>query len=233
MNSEGKIILACDGPKQQMIQLVEQFADHPAIRGFKVHKLVDEEVFRFDGEPMLFETLAELAPDKWLWADLKIIEIPKIAKARIKPYVDSGLVQYISVMAEGKREMMEAAVEAAQDQIKIVAVTKLTSINDLDIEHQVVRLANDAYDSGIRHLVCSGKEVGRIKRNGVVIFTPGMEPKHLSGSRSIAERSTTVAYSLVHGADAVVIGEAIWGSDDPEKSLELVVKEIEKAPTID
>lgn len=233
MDSEGKIILACDGPKQQMIQLVEQFADHPAIRGFKIHKLIDEEVFRFDGEPMLLETLAELAPDKWLWADLKIMEIPKIAKARIKPYVDSGLVQYISVMAEGKRAMMEAAVETAQDQIKIVAVTKLTSIDDLNIGQEVARLASDAYESGIRHLVCSGKEVSLIKRSGVVIFTPGMEPKYLSGTRSITERSTTVAYSLVQGADAVVIGEAIWGSDDPEKALGLIVQEIEKAPRID
>ena len=70
MNSKDKIWVALDTDKGRAFQVANKVADHSAVFGFKVNRLVDEEVFRKDNEVSLFDELSKHGLP--IWVDLKI-----------------------------------------------------------------------------------------------------------------------------------------------------------------
>lgn len=135
--------------------------------------------------------------------------------------------------------MLEAAVGAAEN-IEILAVTILTSLDDGDLSdigmsgtssEGVARLADLAMSAGVDGLVCSPLEVsllrtrfGPVSAGGPILVVPGIRPQ---GSDPGDQRRTmTPAEAIKAGADHIVIGRPITASADPLATARAVLAEV-------
>jgi orotidine-5'-phosphate decarboxylase len=238
MDSKGTIWAALDTDKAKALKIAKAIASHPAIFGFKVNRLIDQEVFRKDGEPALFEELAQHGLP--IWVDLKLFDIPRTVVERLMPYVQSGYVQFITVMAKGEVDMMADGVVAMGDKGSIIAVTELTSFSEEQVhlgsghpsKASVINLARISVLAGVRHMVCSSQELGVLKnrRELTVLhkFVPGITPDWKKGeNQPDQKRVGSPAFALSGGADKIVIGGAIVNDDDPLGAVEKTAQEIE------
>ncbi|MFH1402574.1 MAG: orotidine-5'-phosphate decarboxylase [Patescibacteria group bacterium] len=234
MNSDGKIWVALDTEKSRALEIAKQVAPHPAIFGFKVNRLIDQEVFRKDGELKLFEELAKLGLGKPIWADLKLHDIPRTVVGRLEPYVSSGLVQFVTVMAKGEIDMMAEAVEAVGNKLSIIAVTELTSLSEEQVQlgsghpttASVINLARNAVLAGVEHLVCSSQELEALaKRRELKIlqkFVPGIVVAGRGDGSMDQNRVGTPTFALQKGGDKLVIGSTIVHADNPLEKVEKI-----------
>jgi len=246
MDATGKIIVALDTERDTALKIAKQISSNAAVYGFKINRSVDQEVFRKDGEPSFFEELAKLG--KPVWVDIKLNDVPRTVAGRIQPYADSGMVNYITVMASGGIPMMRAAVEAGlagkpddlEREVKtsIIAVTVLTSLSEEEAQliyghlskASVIYLAQKVVLAGIEYLVCSANEVqvirSRLELNSLKLFVPGITPDWKEKKAPDQCRVGSPAFALINGADKLVIGSAIVNADDPLEALEKTVVEI-------
>jgi orotidine-5'-phosphate decarboxylase len=158
-----------------------------------------------------------------LFLDLKLHDIPATvsgaarAVARLRP-------DLLTVHAAGGPGVVGAAVAAAPNT-KIVAVTIITSLDDVDlasigyagsVRDSVLRLAVLAVQAGARGLVCSPREVADVRAEvgpDILLVTPGVRP---AGSDANDQaRVATPEEALTAGADLLVIGRPITGAADP------------------
>jgi len=237
METKGKIWVALDTEKDKALEMAKALGEAklPVIAGSKANRLIDQEVFRKDGEVKLFEKLSEYGIP--LWADLKLNDVPRTVAGRIEPYVQSGLVAYITVMAKGGVDMMIAAVKAGGAKTQIIAVTELTSLTEEEIhllsgqpaKASVINLARSAVLAGVKYLVCSGQELTVIRKrpelNALKIFVPAVAPDWAPKPPSDQKRTMSVVEALKGGAEAVVIGSLFAESEDP---VEVAIKTAEE-----
>lgn len=158
-----------------------------------------------------------------VFLDLKLHDIPATvagaarAVARLRP-------DFLTVHATGGEAMIRAAVEAAPD-VRIAAVTVLTSLGEEDLDRMglagpasdaVRRLAALAVGAGARALVCSPQEAAAVRAEvgpSITLITPGVRP---AGSAAQDQaRVATPEQALQAGADLLVIGRPITGAPDP------------------
>ena len=241
MNSKGKIWVALDTDKSKALKIARAVFHHPAVYGFKLNRLVDQEVFRRDGEPRLFAELGELGKSQWV--DIKAHDVERTVAGRIEPYVASGLVNFITVHAKGEVDMMMAAVKAGEGinglRAWIIAVTELTSLSEEQVhlgsghpaKASVIYLARNAVLSGVKYLVCSANELEVLaKRRELILlekFVPGITPVWKKTPPPDQKRIGTPEAALVAGASKLVIGSAIIDADDPLEAVEKTAAEIE------
>lgn len=236
MDATGKIWVALDCDKSRALEIADTLKDHPAVLGYKVNRLVDQEVFREDGEPHLFEELSR--HKRGIFLDLKFHDIPRTVVARTEPYLASGTVYY-TVMADGGIEMMMEARKSSL--LNPVAVTKLTSLTPEMIElgsgHSataaVIQLANWAVLAKLGYLVCSGSELQALTQcpwlEDLKYFIPAIRPEWYQKDTPDQKRVMTPVMALKSGATAVIIGSPIVKEDNPLEALEKTVAEIEAA----
>lgn len=173
-----------------------------------------------------------------LFLDLKFHDIPNTvagavrAALRLRPAI-------LNVHAGGGREMMAAA-RAAADEAEVspmlIAVTVLTSLSDADIAEtgvdggaaaQVLRLARLAEAAGLDGVVCSPREIAEIRAAlgpGFKLVVPGIRPDW--AAKGDQKRVTTPKQALDLGADVLVVGRPITGSDDPAEAAARIVAEM-------
>jgi orotidine-5'-phosphate decarboxylase len=158
-----------------------------------------------------------------LFLDLKLHDIPATVAgaaqsvARLKP-------QYLTVHASGGPTMIEAAVEALPE-VKIAAVTVLTSMTVADLEavgllgppgDAVRRLAALSVRAGARAIVCSPQEVAGVRAEvgpGITLIAAGVRPAGTDAQDQA--RVATPAQALADGADLLVVGRPITAAADP------------------
>lgn len=172
--------------------------------------------------------VAEIGPRR-VFLDLKLHDIPAQVAGAIEQVRRLG-VALTTVHAAGGRKMLIAAAEASGPDLKVVAVTVLTSLNDSDLAElgisgtageAVLRLAETALSSGVDGLVCSPLEVASIRQRfgsraegGPYLVVPGIRP---AGSETHdQQRTLTPAEALAAGADLLVVGRPITGASDPK-----------------
>lgn len=183
------------------------------------------------GGPQLATELASMAP---LFADLKFHDIPAQVESAIANVASLG-ASLTTIHASGGPEMIKAAVAAASDDLKVVAVTVLTSLDDSSLDSiglqgptpdAVLRLAEMALNAGADGLVCSPLEVASIReRFGPEPFlvVPGIRP---SGSRPDDQKRTLGPREAIEaGASLLVIGRPITGADDPAGAARDIAKD--------
>ncbi len=123
---------------------------------------------------------------------------------------------------------MRAAKDAAaaiNPQMKIIAVTLLTSLDENDVAavgyrgtaaEQVVRLASLAQKSGLDGVVCSAHEIVAIRKacgDDFLLVVPGNRP---AGSDLADQRRVMTPREAANaGADILVIGRPITAAPDP------------------
>ncbi|MEE4155369.1 MAG: orotidine-5'-phosphate decarboxylase [Erythrobacter sp.] len=158
-----------------------------------------------------------------IFLDLKFHDIPNtVAAAMQAVHVYEPAI--VTVHASGGRAMMEDAKAAAADGCKVIGVTTLTSMDASDLtatgvygsaETQVMRLAELAHKAGLDGIVCSGREVGAVRkqwRDGFFVV-PGLR---LAGSGTgDQKRVVTPRSARDNGASVLVVGRPITRAEDP------------------
>ena len=185
---------------------------------------------------LIVGALASLRP---VFLDLKLHDIPAQVEGAVDEIAALGAT-YTTVHAGGGRAMIESAVRASRDRVKILAVTVLTSLDDAALADvgiagsaadQVLRLAGMALDAGAHGLVCSPLEVaalrqkfGRHDEGGPLLVVPGIRPQ---GSDAGDQRRTLgPRQALEAGADIIVIGRPITAAADPAAAAAAIRREI-------
>lgn len=158
-----------------------------------------------------------------IFLDLKLHDIPNTVAAACQA-IHVLQPAILTVHAAGGRAMMEDAKAAAGEHTKVVAVTVLTSLDDDDLasvgvsakaHDQALRLADLAHSAGLDGIVCSGHEVGAIKRqwrDGFFVV-PGLRPA--DGHIGDQKRIVTPRMARDDGASVLVIGRPISKAEDP------------------
>lgn len=229
------LIVALDVPTHQAaLKLVEQLA--PVSGGFKV----GSELFTAAG-PDIVHRIRERGAMVFL--DLKFHDIPNTVARAVAAAVRLD-VQMLTVHASGGREMLQAAEQSAQETAFqlgrtppwVLGVTVLTSLDsaalsevgmDANVDNQVRRLATVAVKAGLRGLVCSPREVARLRQTvppNTQLITPGVRTD--GGKPDDQKRTLTPREALRAGADWLVIGRPIIAAADPRAAAEGILAEL-------
>lgn len=184
-------------------------------------------------------TLArELAQEgKAVFVDMKLHDIGHTVMQGAKSVATLG-ARFLTVHAYP--QTMKAAVEAARGtDLKILAVTVLTSYDDTDLEasgyrHTVRDLvalrARQARECGVHGLVCSAEEAAMLRSlvgPGMLLVTPGIRPA--GAAVGDQKRVMTPAAAITAGADYLVVGRPITDAADPQQAAAAIVSEIAQA----
>lgn len=178
-----------------------------------------------------------------LFLDLKFHDIPSTVAGAVRGVMPLQPFM-IDVHASGGRAMMEAAAAVCAEEADkagvlrplLVAVTVLTSLDDIataeigitaPVADQVVRLANLAQMCGLDGVVCSAREVERLRAccgSGFRLVVPGVRPAWADSNDQ--RRVLTPAEALTAGADILVIGRPITTAPDPAVAAQRIACEI-------
>ncbi len=176
---------------------------------------------------------------KRIFLDMKLFDIGATVENAVR-----GLAQFDLdfLTVHGDPHVVRAAKEgAAGEDLKILAVTILTSldrgdldgalIKDGDVADLVVERAGLAFDAGADGIIASPQEAAMIRAlpeaAGKLIVTPGVRPE--GAALGDQKRVTTPAAAMQAGADHVVIGRPIWQADSPRAAANAVIKELQNA----
>jgi len=132
--------------------------------------------------------------------------------------------------------MIRAAVEAAEQKSRILAVTVLTSIDASKLAEtgvaggttqQVLRLARLALDAGADGLVCSAHEISVLRDafgTKPILVVPGIRPA--GSALGDQARVMTPEQAVAAGADYIVVGRPITNAADPAKAARAIKESI-------
>jgi orotidine-5'-phosphate decarboxylase len=137
-------------------------------------------------------------------------------------------------------QTMKAAVDArAGSRLKLLAVTVLTSYNDVDLDEAgyargvdalVADRAKRAHDLDLDGIVCSAAEASALRLlvgDDMVLVTPGIRPA--GSDHGDQKRVVTPANAIAAGADYLVIGRPITAATDPRAAAAAIVADIAKS----
>ncbi len=171
-----------------------------------------------------------------IFLDLKLHDIPETVEQAIGSLGDLG-VDYLTVHASGGKQMLErAARKSESSNLRILAVTALTSLSEDDLSEigwgssseTVKRLATLATSAGVTAFVCSPNEITLIRdvARASTIFTPGIRSDETAEDDQSRTASAFVAAK--RGADFLVIGRPIRNANDPVAAAGVLAREIER-----
>jgi orotidine-5'-phosphate decarboxylase len=177
------------------------------------------------------------AADKKVFVDLKLHDIGHTVARGVESLSSLGAT-FLTVHAYP--QTMQAAVEArGRSGPKILAVTVLTSYNEMDLQASGYRLgiaelvaarADQAKALGVDGLVCSPEEAAALRAivgDRMSLVTPGIRP---AGSASgDQKRIMTPSRAIAAGADYLVVGRPITEVADPKAAAEAIHAEIAQA----
>ena len=127
-----------------------------------------------------------------VFLDLKFHDIPNTVAGAVRGVAGIDGIDYINVHASGGAEMMKAALDAAENKVKVIGVTVLTSLDDQNLQsvgqqipaqEQVLTLAKLAQETGVGGVVCSPLEIEQLRaelEEDFVLITPGIRPAESS-----------------------------------------------------
>lgn len=173
------------------------------------------------------------ARHKKVFVDLKFFDIPATVGRAIKALSLKG-VDLATI--HGNDAIMEAAV-AAKGDLKVLAVTALTSLDrgDLDdlgfqcdVRDLVLSRAKRALQIGCDGIVSSGLEVAMIREqlgDKLLVITPGIRPVD-NREDDDQKRAVSVEQALQNGADYLVVGRPIRDASDRKATAEKIQEQI-------
>lgn len=182
-----------------------------------------------------FELLAWLLErNKKVFADLKFFDIPATVGAAVRQLRDRGS-SFVTV--HGNQAIMEAAAANKGSDLKVLAVTVLTSLDrgdlddlgfDCDVEALVLSRARRALEAGCDGVISSGLEVAKLREHidrKLLVVTPGIRPvdNRPSGDQ---KRVVSVETAFSNGADYIVVGRPIRDAENPRAAAESIQQTI-------
>jgi orotidine-5'-phosphate decarboxylase len=175
---------------------------------------------------------------KRVFLDLKLHDIGNTVAHGVKSVARLGAT-FLTVHAYP--QTMQAAVEAREGGLRILAVTVLTSYDDGDLKAAgydavvktlVAARAEQARLIGVDGLVCSPEEAASVRPIAgadMVLVTPGVRPAGAAAGDQ--KRIMTPAAAIAAGADYLVVGRPIVAASDPRAAAEAIVAEIARQAT--
>jgi len=177
-----------------------------------------------------------VAAGKKVFLDLKLHDIANTVTKGVESVAQLG-ASFLTVHAYP--QTMKAALDARRGELKILAVTVLTSYDDADlfaagsklgVAALVTQRAGQARDLKVDGLVCSAEEVANLRKlvgPGMVLVTPGIRPA--GSGKDDQKRVMTPAKAIAAGADYLVVGRPVVEAGDPKAAASAIVAEIEQA----
>lgn len=235
---QGALVL---GTRERLIFALDA-ADHDDALAW-VKRLGDSVDFYKIGMELLasgdyFRVLDELARrDKRIFVDLKFFDIPATVAGVVRG-LSRWPVTYCTVHG-WHAAMMEAAAQARSGELRLLAVTVLTSMDSHDLaamgiagdpESVVVARAQAAQAAGLQGVIASGQEAGLIREAtgaNFDIVCPGIRLDGAGGDDQ--KRTVGVAEAFRRGADAIVVGRPIRNAADPRAAAQAMQAEIAAA----
>ena len=167
-----------------------------------------------------------------VFLDLKFHDIPNTVAKAVNVAGNMG-VWMLNVHASGGQAMMEAAREALLEfgskRPKLIAVTVLTSLVQLDLnqigidsspEEQVSKLALLTRDAGLDGVVCSAAETRLLRAQlpeEFFLVTPGI--RRATDAVGDQKRVLGPADAVRSGSNYLVVGRPITQADSPNEAL--------------
>ncbi len=173
---------------------------------------------------------------KRIFLDMKLFDIGATVEAAVR-----GLAQFDLdfLTVHGDPQVVNAAKQgAARKDMKILAVTILTSLDraDLDacciksgaIPDLVLERAANALNAGADGVIASPQEAALIRTlpeaKGKLIVTPGVRPA--GAALGDQKRVATPAQAIKDGADHIVVGRPIWQAKDPRGAAQMIQSQL-------
>ena len=192
------------------------------------------ELFVAEGPPIV-RRIRELAPDVDIFLDLKLHDIPNTMRGAIRSARSFG-ARFVTVHAGSGTDHLQACVEEAGDALGILAVTVLTSQDEVAcrqaghtraLEELVEMRAVCAREAGCAGVVCSGRELARVRAVAPKLarVVPGIRPA--GADVGDQQRVMTPGRAIAEGATYIVVGRPILQADDPAAAAAAIVRELE------
>jgi len=173
---------------------------------------------------------------KRIFLDMKLFDIGATVEAAVR-----GLAQFDLdfLTVHGDPHVVAAAKQgAAGTNMKILAVTILTSLDRADLDAALIQQgdiadlvqtrAGRALDAGADGVIASPQEAAAIRAlpeaRGKLIVTPGVRPQ--GAALGDQKRVATPGQAIADGADHIVVGRPIWQAEDPAAAARAVLAEI-------
>ena len=219
-----RLIFALDVP---MVEDARRFADllGPSVEFYKMGL----ELFMAGGYFELLDWLTERG--KRVFVDLKFYDVPQTVGSAVRRLNGRGAA-FCTV--HGNQNMFEAACEA-KDDVKVLAVTVLTSLDEADLAdlgfqcnpaQLVLSRARRAIEAGCDGVVSSGLEAQELRAelwDRFLVVAPGIRPV---ANEDDQKRTVNVEQAFQYGADYIVVGRPIKNAPDPREAAEAIQRTI-------
>ncbi len=173
---------------------------------------------------------------KRIFLDMKLFDIGATVEAAVR-----GLAQFDLdfLTVHGDPHVVAAAMQgAAGSDLRILAVTLLTSVDRADLDAALIRpgdladlvveRAARAFAAGADGVIASPNEAAAIRAlpeaAGRLIVTPGVRPA--GSALGDQKRVATPARAIADGADHIVVGRPIWQAQDPAAAARSILAEM-------
>ena len=225
-HSDDRLIVALDVPNLiQGMALVDRLGDSVSFYKIGLGMLT--------GGGLALANELKQERGKRVFLDMKLFDIGATIEAAVR-----GLAQYDLdfLTVHGDPQVVRAAAEGkAGSDMKILAVTVLTSLDRADLDANLIKAgdiaqitlerAARALEAGADGVIASPQEAAMIRAlpqvRGKLIVTPGVRPA--GAAQGDQKRIATPAQAIADGADHIVVGRPIWQADDPAAAARAIV----------
>lgn len=169
-----------------------------------------------------------------VFLDLKLHDIGETVRRAVAQAVKLS-PDFLTIHATG--QVMRASVEGrGESTVKLLAVGVLTSLDDEDLAGdgytarvtELVELrARHAIDAGVDGIVCSPREVARVRQitgRKMILLNPGV--RSAGASTGDQKRIATPAEAVAAGADYIVVGRQVTRANDPRGETLKILEEL-------
>jgi len=179
------------------------------------------------------DAVRRIASQGKVFVDAKLHDIPNTVERAAANIARLG-VDMLNVHALGGEAMMRAALEGAARGADdagvamplVTAVTVLSSQTGEDLASPA-SLAFEAKTAGLDGVVVSGDDVRDVREacgDGFCLVVPGIRPAGSNGHDQV--RVLTPGEAIERGADFLVVGRPITGSDDPSGVARGILRDV-------
>ncbi|MBC7132984.1 MAG: orotidine-5'-phosphate decarboxylase [Roseovarius sp.] len=176
---------------------------------------------------------------KRIFLDMKLFDIGATIEAAVRGLARFDL-DFLTV--HGDPHVVRAAREGAGgSELKILAVTILTSLDRADLDAGLIRAgalpdlvaerAARAFEAGADGVIASPQEAAMIRAlpeaAGRLIVTPGVRTE--GSAPGDQKRVATPAQAVRAGADHIVVGRPVWAAADPRGAALAILEELRGA----
>jgi orotidine-5'-phosphate decarboxylase len=165
-----------------------------------------------------------------VFVDAKCHDIPSQVALAVGRWSRAG-ADYLTIHLSGGRAMIEAALSESLNHTRVLGVSALTSLSDLELQKMkmpqaadwVSALVETGFEARLNSFVSSVREVPAIKKLGetkglrVFCVTPGLRLDHDKVAALDQSRTATVTEAIGAGADLLVVGRSVFKSEFPIK----------------